>query len=92
MLLGCKNKNFSYIKAKPTKKFGHNGFLRGQISTDHAELRGFAKDDLCLGHISCFHCFTQTHAAAGKIIRFQRREAISIEIMCIFAAICLIEV
>ena len=30
MLFGCKNKNFSYIKAKPTKKFGHNGFLRGE--------------------------------------------------------------
>ena len=46
-MFGCKNKNFSYTKAKPTKKFGHNGFLRGRLSTDRADLRGFAIDDFC---------------------------------------------
>jgi len=47
ILFGCKNKNFSYIKAKPTKKFGSNGFLRGRLSTDRADLRGFPIDDFC---------------------------------------------
>lgn len=40
--------------------------------------RGFAMDDFCLGHISCFHCFTQTHAAADTII-VQRKEAIRLD-------------
>ena len=42
LYLGAKNKIFSYIKATPTKKIGHKGFLRGKISTDHADLRGFS--------------------------------------------------
>jgi hypothetical protein len=39
-------------------KFGSNGFLRGRLSTDHADLRGFAIDDFC-PNPNCWKCWRE---------------------------------
>ena len=72
-------KPYDFVECTPDFfiKFGSNGFPCEGISTDSANPRGFPIDIFCFGPISCFHCFTQTHAAANTII-FQRREAMSI--------------